>query len=168
MTVTSTPFWRKRSRDMLRKGHSSTRIRAACLLLRQFQNWECGIVWFPKDWTICVPVPYILHEVAVSHGTECEVYEECRLLGYENTVRTSQETHYASTTESSQLMLCKIWGTHSSDYEECRLLGYKNTVRTSQETHYASYTAQSVNIMSALRWLWRMPSSGILCRVWLL
>jgi hypothetical protein len=35
-------------------------------------------------------------------------YEECRLLGYKNTVRTSQETHYLSVTESSQLMLFKI------------------------------------------------------------
>jgi hypothetical protein len=35
-------------------------------------------------------------------------YEECRLLGYKNPVRTSQETHYVSATESSQLMLCKI------------------------------------------------------------
>jgi hypothetical protein len=35
-------------------------------------------------------------------------YEERRLLGYKNPVRTSQETHYVSATESSQLMLCKI------------------------------------------------------------
>jgi hypothetical protein len=35
-------------------------------------------------------------------------YEECRLLGYKNPVRTSQETNYVSATESSQLMLCKI------------------------------------------------------------
>jgi hypothetical protein len=34
--------------------------------------------------------------------------EECRLLGYKNSVRTSHETPYVSTTESSQLMLCKI------------------------------------------------------------
>jgi hypothetical protein len=53
------------------------------------------------------------------HGSD---YEECRLLGYKNSVHTSQETHYVSTTESSQLMLCKIWGFHGSDYEECRLL----------------------------------------------
>jgi hypothetical protein len=33
-------------------------------------------------------------------------YEECRLLGYENPLRTSQETHYISATESSRLMLC--------------------------------------------------------------
>jgi hypothetical protein len=39
------------------------------------------------------------------HGGDCE---ECRLLGYKNPVRTSQETHYISVTESSQLMLCKI------------------------------------------------------------
>jgi hypothetical protein len=48
--------------------------------------------------------------------------EECRLLGYENPVRTSQETHYVSATEPSWLMLCKIRGFHSGDYEECRLL----------------------------------------------
>jgi hypothetical protein len=41
----------------------------------------------------------------VFHGGD---YEECRLLGYKNPVRTSQETHYFSATESSQLMLCKI------------------------------------------------------------
>jgi hypothetical protein len=35
-------------------------------------------------------------------------YEEWRLLGYKNPVRTSQETHYFSATKSSQLMLCKI------------------------------------------------------------
>jgi hypothetical protein len=74
------------------------------------------------------------------HGGD---YEECRLLGYKNTVRTSQETHYVSATESSQLMLCNIWGFHRSDYEECRLLGYKSPVRTSQETHYLSVTEHS-------------------------
>jgi hypothetical protein len=35
-------------------------------------------------------------------------YEECRLLGYEDPLHTSQETHYVSPTEPSQLMLCKI------------------------------------------------------------
>jgi hypothetical protein len=74
------------------------------------------------------------------HGGD---YEECHLLGYKNPVRTSQETHYVSTTESSQLMLCKISSFHGSDYEECRLLGYKNPVRTSQETHYVSATESS-------------------------
>jgi hypothetical protein len=54
------------------------------------------------------------------HGDD---YEECRLLGYKNPVRTSQETRYVSATESSRLMLRKIWGFHGSDYEECRLLG---------------------------------------------
>jgi hypothetical protein len=50
-------------------------------------------------------------------------YEECRLLGYKNLVRTSQEKHYVSFTEPSRLMLCKIWGYHGCHYEEC-LLGY--------------------------------------------
>jgi hypothetical protein len=39
------------------------------------------------------------------HSGDCE---EWRLLGYKNPVRTSQETHYISATEPSQLMLCKI------------------------------------------------------------
>jgi hypothetical protein len=54
------------------------------------------------------------------HGGD---YEECCLLGYKNPVRTSQETHYISTTSPSSLMPCKIWCFHSGDYEECRLLG---------------------------------------------
>jgi hypothetical protein len=50
-------------------------------------------------------------------------YEEWRHLGYKNPVRTSQETHYVSTTEPSRLVLCKIWGFHRGDYAEWRLLG---------------------------------------------
>jgi hypothetical protein len=50
-------------------------------------------------------------------------YEECRHLGCKDSVRTSEETHYVSATESSQLMLCEIWGFHGGDYEELRLLG---------------------------------------------
>jgi hypothetical protein len=41
---------------------------------------------------------------------------------YKNPVRTSRETHYVSATESSRLMLYKIWRFDGSDYEECRLL----------------------------------------------
>jgi hypothetical protein len=46
------------------------------------------------------------------HGSD---YEEPRLLGYKNPVRTSQETQYVSATEFSQLMLYKIWGFHGGD-----------------------------------------------------
>jgi hypothetical protein len=56
------------------------------------------------------------------HGSH---YEECRILGYKNPVRISQETYYVSATQPSRLMLCKIWRFHGGDYEECRLLGYK-------------------------------------------
>jgi hypothetical protein len=31
---------------------------------------------------------------------------------------------YFSATETSRLMLFKIWAFHCGDYEECRLLGY--------------------------------------------
>jgi hypothetical protein len=71
------------------------------------------------------------------HGGD---YEESRLLGYKNPVRTSQETYHVSATKPSRLMLCKMLGFHGGDYEECPLLGYKNPVRTSQETHYFSAT----------------------------
>jgi hypothetical protein len=74
------------------------------------------------------------------HGSD---YEECRLLGYKNPVRTSRETHYVSATDRSRLILWKIWGFHGGDYEECRFLGCKNPVRTSQETHYVSATEPS-------------------------
>jgi hypothetical protein len=71
------------------------------------------------------------------------LHEECRLLAYKNPVPTSQETHYVSVIEPSQLMLSKMSGFHDSDYDEWRLLGYKNPVRTSQETHYVSATESS-------------------------
>jgi hypothetical protein len=41
----------------------------------------------------------------------------------QNPVGTSQDKHYVSTTEISQLMIRKILGFHDGDYEECRLLG---------------------------------------------
>jgi hypothetical protein len=50
-----------------------------------------------------------LYEIWGFHGGE---YEECRLLGHTNPVRTSQETHYVSATETSLLILGKIWGFH--------------------------------------------------------
>jgi hypothetical protein len=96
-------------------------------------------------------------------------YEECSLLGYKNPVRTSEETHYVSTTESSRLMLCKIWGFHSGDYEECRLLRYQNQVITSQETHYFSASEPGRLILCDLRFSrrrqWRMPFSVMLRHV---
>jgi hypothetical protein len=73
-------------------------------------------------------------------------YEELRLLRHKNPVLTSQETHYVSATELSQLMLYKIWGFHGGHYEEWSLLGYKNPVRTSQEVRL-HYRAQPVNAM---------------------
>jgi hypothetical protein len=103
-----------------------------------------------------------LSEIWGFHGGD---YEECRLLGYKNPVRTSQETHYISAKQPNQLMLCKIWGFHGSDYVECRLLWYKIPVRTSKETQRFRYRDQPVNTMwefrFSRRWLRRMTSSGI-------
>jgi hypothetical protein len=89
------------------------------------------------------------------------VTEECHLLGYQNPVRTSQQTHYVSATEPSRLMLCKIWGLHGSDYEECRLLEYKNLVRTAQEKHCVSAIEPNRLMLCTMGWLWRMPYSAI-------
>jgi hypothetical protein len=81
----------------------------------------CGYIRLYTDTNVCLHIntegPC---KIWGSHGGD---YEECRLLGYKNPVRTSQETHYVSATESSRLMLCKIWGYHGDDYEEFRLLG---------------------------------------------
>jgi hypothetical protein len=53
------------------------------------------------------------------------IYGKCRLLGYKNSVRTSQKTNYFSATEPNRFRLCKIWGFHGGDYKECSILGYK-------------------------------------------
>jgi hypothetical protein len=79
-----------------------------------------------------------LKKVGMIQGFHGGDYEEWRLLGYKNPVRTSHETHYVSAIEPSRLMLCKIWGFHGGDYEERLLLGYKYPVHTSHETHYVS------------------------------
>jgi hypothetical protein len=55
-------------------------------------------------------------------GFRVSDYEEYPVMGYKNQVRTSQETHYVSAIEPSQLMLRIIWEFHGGDYEECRIL----------------------------------------------
>jgi hypothetical protein len=65
-----------------------------------------------------------------------------------NPDRTSQETHYFSATDLSQLMLCKIWGSHSGDYDECRLLRYKNpSSNLTGDTLLLRYRVYTVNGM---------------------
>jgi hypothetical protein len=49
--------------------------------------------------------PLMLCKICDFHSGD---YEECRLLGYKNPVRTSQETHYVSATKANPLMLCTI------------------------------------------------------------
>jgi hypothetical protein len=61
-------------------------------------------------------------------GFQSGDYEKCLLLGYKNTVRTSQETHCVSATEPSRLKLCEIWEFHGGDYEEWRLLECYNVL----------------------------------------
>jgi hypothetical protein len=68
-------------------------------------------------WDIKTPfVPYKKHTTSPEHSQLmlCHIWvfmavtmKNARLLGY-NPVRTSQETHYFSNTETSRLMLCKI------------------------------------------------------------
>jgi hypothetical protein len=83
--------------------------------------------------------PIQLCKTSGFHGGD---YEECLLLGYKTTVRTSQETHYISTTEPTELMLCMISGFLGGDCEECCLLGYKTPVLPHGK-HYACTTEPS-------------------------
>jgi hypothetical protein len=100
------------------------------------------------------------------HGGD---YEECRLLGYTNPVRTSQETHYSFATEPSRLILYKIWDFHSDDFEEYRLLRYKaqfishRIYITSPLQSPASYCYVRFDVFTAVNM--KNPSSDILRRV---
>jgi hypothetical protein len=99
-------------------------------------------------WSILLQTPKQQNKIWGIHGGG---YKECRLRGYKNPVRTSQETHYVFAAEPSQLMLCEIWGFRGGDYKEWRLRGYKNPVPTLQETRYVSATE---------------PSQLMLCEIW--
>jgi hypothetical protein len=114
-----------------------SRWSAACKLSLSLWGWWRGAA-------LPVPSVFIMYVCIVFVCVQVSNWkEDRRLLRYKHTVLTSQETYCLSATESSQLMLCKIWGVHGFDYEECRLLGYKAPVRTSQETHYVSATELS-------------------------
>jgi hypothetical protein len=79
-----------------------------------------------------------------------------------------------SATESSLLMLCKIWGYHGGNYEECRLLGcYAAWLIKNHLVHSVSscrmsrwvaspYRKTMQDLRFSRRWLLRMPSSGML------
>jgi hypothetical protein len=109
----------------------------------------------------------ILRRIWGLHGGD---YEERRLLGYKNPVRTSQEKHYLYATEPSRLMLCKIlrfsrrwlWRMLSSGI-------YKTSSYFTGDTLRLRYGSHPVNVMYDLTfsrwWLWRMSSSGTWCSV---
>jgi hypothetical protein len=68
-----------------------------------------GTNWGSFETQTFIPIGFVCgRNLLLFHGRTTKKFEECRLLGYKNTVRTSQETHYVSITESSRLMLCKI------------------------------------------------------------
>jgi uncharacterized protein (DUF1499 family) len=73
------------------------------------------------------------------------LFEETVAVDFENhtehtnTVRTSQETHYVSTTETNRLM---AFGETVAVYFENHT-EHTNPVRTFQKTHYVSATATS-------------------------
>jgi hypothetical protein len=104
--------WHSRNRTIV------PRIR--CMTL-----WKWLVRSRTKGHGVCLFACFVYDSCSLSFGSDSKRLhnEECRLLGYKYPVHTSQETHYVSTTESSQLMLCKILGSHSGDYEEWRLLG---------------------------------------------
>jgi hypothetical protein len=73
-------------------------------------------------------------------GETVAVYCENR-TDHTDTVRTSQETRYVSTTEPNRLMLFgETVAVYCENHTE-----HTDTVRTSQETHCLRYRAQPVN-----------------------
>jgi hypothetical protein len=68
-------------------------------------------------------------------GLRCR-YSNPSALKYKNLIRTSQETHYVSATETNRLMLFReTVAVYCENHTE-----HTDTVRTSQETHYVSTT----------------------------
>jgi hypothetical protein len=59
-------------------------------------------VWNVPSFTFLPNHNYVISDVFTA------MTEEFRLLGYKTPVRTSQETHYLSAKEHSQLILCKV------------------------------------------------------------
>jgi hypothetical protein len=55
-----------------------------------------------------------IYKIRGSHGGD---YEELRLLVHKSPVDTLQAAHNFPATETSRLMLCKIWGFSGGDYE---------------------------------------------------
>jgi hypothetical protein len=76
------------TRAVKQKGGKKTKITSNCI--------AC---------TVSLGLSYLHHVILYYNYALCKA---CRLLEYKNPFRTSQETHYFSVTESSQLMLCKI------------------------------------------------------------
>jgi hypothetical protein len=83
------------------------------ILLKHSLLWEKQII--KKEfcsWLYEIRKKLKMYTIWGFYGSD---YEECRLLGYKNPVRTSQETHYVSAKVPSQV------GSYGGDYEECRL-----------------------------------------------
>jgi hypothetical protein len=59
---------------------------------------------------------------------------------YNNSFRTSQETHYISATKTNRLMMFKEKVAVNCENNMEHINMYKNSFRTSQETHYISAT----------------------------
>jgi hypothetical protein len=68
-----------------------------------------GASVMPSFIKICLSIQKLVGEIHVRFEVFTAVpMKNVVFLGYKNPLRTSQETHYVSATEFSQLMLCKI------------------------------------------------------------
>jgi hypothetical protein len=135
---------------------SQVHVNGLYIVPRFYQQWT-ALIFDPTSGTI---IQNIFQYKCKIWGFHCSDYEECRLLGYKNPVRTSQETHHVSTTESSQLMLCKTRGFNGDDYEECRVLGwyavwllYEPTFRRNVSPTSSRWHVMTVFLRNVLRLL---------------
>jgi hypothetical protein len=97
------------------------------------------------------------------HGGD---YEERRLLGYKNPVRTSQETHCVSATEPSRLLVVLRFDVFTAvTMKNAVFWDIKPSSYLAEDALHLRYIAQPVNAMQDLRFsrrrIWKMPSPGM-------
>jgi hypothetical protein len=80
----------------------------AAVTMKNTVSWDIKTQFVPHRRHITSTLQSQASQYYIRFEVFTAVTEECRILGYKNQVRTSQETHYFPATESRRLMLCKI------------------------------------------------------------
>jgi hypothetical protein len=124
-----------------------------------------GVKSVNKMWTRSVSIEFWRHVLWQRERYKRILFERKSSSGIKNPVRTSQEAHYFSTTEPSQLKLCNIEGFTAGTTKDVVFTILNPSSNFTGDTLRLRYRAQPVNATLDLRFtrrsLWRMSSSGI-------